>query len=361
MPPEVVEEENWFFRLSRYAERLEDLIESDSIRVRPAERKREVLSFVRAGLRDFSVSRSQARARGWGVPVPEDPEQVVFVWFDALAGYLSATNSLNEPFRWQTAARRTHLLGKGIVRFHAVHWPAILLSAGLSPPTEVLVHGYVTVEGKKIGKSLGNAVDPQALIDRHGAEALRWFLLRHVHTTKDSDFSLARFDAAHDSELADQLGNLVSRALTLVTRDCRGRVPAPAEPEEAEASLIRSACAAQAQVAIGFEDFALQDAAGAALSFVVAQNRYLDQTAPWRLSHSPEQRGRLDTVLHHSVEALRVTSVLIAPLLPKTSKEIRERIGQNALLSWREAEWGRETCAAVHPGPPLFPKRSLRK
>jgi methionyl-tRNA synthetase len=344
--PEIVEEENWFFRLSRYQHEIERLIVSDALHIRPVSRKNEVLSFVRAGLRDFSVSRSVSRARGWGIPVPGDPAQVIFVWFDALVGYLAG---------WESKQRRTHLLGKGILRFHAVYWPAILLSAGLPLPDEILVHGYVTVDKKKIGKSLGNGVCPVALLDAHGEDAVRWFLLRHVHTTEDSDFSVERLLAAHDADLADSIGNLVSRVIALAN----GSVPESDTPGVLEAELRDTALRARAEHERGFSELAFHDAARAVLELATATNRYLDRTQPWKLAKDPARVSEHARVIHHALEAIRFISVLLAPLLPIASARIRERLGLGAVASLAdEAVWGLGKPGSVlEKGPPLFPKR----
>jgi methionyl-tRNA synthetase len=182
--PEPIEEENWFFRLSRYRDPLRRLVETGALQIAPRSRRNEVLGFLAGGLEDISVSRARARARGWGIPVPGDPEQVVYVWFDALSNYVNTLGWVagGDAYRrfWAGSGRRLHVLGKGILRFHAVHWPAILLSAGLPPPTDLLVHGYLTVDGRKIGKSLGNAVDPADLVARYGAEPGRNHRPRHT-------------------------------------------------------------------------------------------------------------------------------------------------------------------------------------
>ena len=191
--PEMVEEHNYFFRLSRYAEPLLALIESDRLQVVPPSRKNEVVSFLRGGLDDLSISRSRARAHGWGIPVPGDPDQVIYVWFDALANYITVLDYADEGALyqryWVENPRRVHVIGKGILRFHAVFWPAFLLSAGVPLPTTILVHGYLTVEGQKISKSLGNTVDPVVEAQVYGSDALRYFLLRHTPAADDSDFS----------------------------------------------------------------------------------------------------------------------------------------------------------------------------
>jgi len=364
VPPEAVEERNWFFRLSRHQDRLRELIASDRVRIRPEERKREVLAFIDSGLEDFSVSRTRERARGWGIEVPDDPEQVIFVWFDALTGYLSALgfpsgSGAFDSF-WSNSFERTHLIGKGILRFHAVYWIAILLSAGIELPSEILVHGYLTVDGRKIGKSLGNAVDPSTLVSELGAEAVRWFLLKHVHSTKDADFSRERLLAAHDTELADQLGNLVRRSLTLVERHAAGLTPSPGVLGDFEHQLRERADQASAAVRRGFEEFAIHEAAASALGFASAVNRYLDDTAPWKLARDTNAKARLDTVLYHLVEALRICSVQFAPLLPDAAERIARAVGAGSpdgTVRFGVTPPGRR----VRTGDPLFPRKRLAR
>jgi methionyl-tRNA synthetase len=238
--PDVVAEQNWFFRLSRYAGQLHDLISSGRLRIEPAARRNEVLGFIAGGLEDFSVSRSTARARGWGIPVPGDPDQVIYVWWDALGNYITSlgygTGSPDYQRWWADAGRRVHLVGKGVLRFHAVYWPAILLSAGEPLPTAILVHDYLTIGGSKISKSglaaptggaAGETADPVALVERYGTDAVRWWLLREVPRLDDADFTAARLVARANEDLANDLGNLVSRVVTLVHRCRNGRVPAP--------------------------------------------------------------------------------------------------------------------------------------
>ena len=228
---EVVEEENYFFRLSKYAEELLTRLRSGELRVVPERYRNEILAFAESGLQDFSISRSQRRAKGWGIPVPGDADQVMYVWFDALGNYITALDyaedgELFQKF-WTNAVERLHVIGKGITRFHALYWPAMLLSAGVSLPTTILVHGYLTVEGQKIGKSLGNAIDPRAIVHQSGTDTVRSFLCRHLRGGQDGDFNLARVRAAHDAELADQLGNLLHRTVSMVQRYYEGVVPEP--------------------------------------------------------------------------------------------------------------------------------------
>ncbi len=214
VPPEVVSEKNYFFRLTRYRNALIELISDRKINIEPQSKRNEVLASLRDLKEDLSISRSAERAHGWGIPVPGDPDQVIYVWIDALANYVSAPGEQ----RWTDFKTVTHVVGKGVLRFHAVYWPAVLLSAGLRLPTNIFVHNYVTVDGQKIGKSLGNAIDPEEPVRALGLDAFRYYLLRHVGCYRDGDFSWQRYREVYEQELANQLGNLVSRVIKLTCR-----------------------------------------------------------------------------------------------------------------------------------------------
>jgi methionyl-tRNA synthetase len=327
--PQPVEEENWFFRLSRYQRRLRELIASGTLRVEPASRRNEVLGFIDGGLEDFSVSRSVARSRGWGVPVPGDPGQVVYVWFDALANYITAlgygTGSDDYQRWWAGGDRRVHLIGKGILRFHAVYWPALLLSAGVPLPTRILVHDYLTVDGRKLSKSSGNVVDPVALAARFGNDALRWWLLREVPRVGDADFTVERLAARSDEDLANGLGNLVNRVVAMVHRYRRGRVPraaaAPAGAERLAAACHRAPGLVDEALEVG--DF--RRATAAVWAIVEEANRFVEAARPWELARA-ERAGappeRLDAVLALLVGACRLLGEELAPFLPEAAARI---------------------------------------
>ncbi|WP_308164395.1 methionine--tRNA ligase [Nonomuraea sediminis] len=222
-PLQLVSERNWFFRLSRYQDELLDLIRGGRLRIEPVARRNEVLAFLEAGLEDISVSRSAERARGWGIPVPGDPGQVIYVWWDALPNYVTGLDDYERWWVWEP--RRVHLVGKGVIRFHAVYWPAMLLSAGLPVPTEIYVHDYLTANGRKISKSSGGTVDPLALVSAYGVDAVRWWLLREVPRVGDADFTEERLIARADEDLANGIGNLVNRVVTMIHRFENGLVP----------------------------------------------------------------------------------------------------------------------------------------
>lgn len=391
--PEVIEEENYFFRLSRYAGPLLALIESDRLRVWPPGRKKEVLSFLRGGLTDLSISRSKARARGWGIPVPGDPKQVVYVWFDALANYitvlgyaaagadwpadcaeaphpsiglgcvpLETRDSLYRRY-WTENPRRVHVIGKGILRFHAVYWPAFLLSAGVPLPTTLVVHGYLTIEGQKMSKSLGNTVDPAEMAQAYGQDALRYFLLRHTPAAEDSDFSRSRLELAYNSELADQLGNLLSRTVSMVVKYYEGIVPAPITPDEVSGRLAGLAGGLDERVREAIERLALHDALAAIWEVIGAANKYVVEIAPWTLAKAratgeAASAERLATALYTLIETLRLAAVFCQPFIPAAAARIAAQLGLNE--GWRDGAkgWGGYAPGTrVQPGPALFPKR----
>lgn len=366
--PEVVEEENYFFRLSRYADHLRDLIESDRLRIVPQSRKNETLSLIRQGLTDFSISRSRARARGWGIPVPGDPEQVMYVWFDALGNYITAlgyadNGPLYQRF-WVQNPNRVHVIGKDILRFHTIYWPAMLLSARVPLPTSVFVHGFITLEGEKISKSLGNVIDPLELVERFGTDALRYYLLSQIRATEDGDFSRERFIRTYHVDLADQLGNLLNRVLNMVSRYYNGSVPAPGALEEADQRLISLAEGLRVRVEQAMEQFAPNEALEAIWELVGATNKYAQETQPWALAKqrkiSDAAETRLATSLYHLLEALRLIAWYCQPFLPATAADIANQLGVRLedAGGWSQAtRWGGiQPGTAVQPGGVLFPK-----
>ena len=362
-PPQLVAEENWFFRLSRYAARLTEEITSGRLRIEPASRRNEVLGFIAAGLADFSASRSVDRAQGWGIEVPGDPSQVIYVWWDALGNYITSLNFGADGARgadyqrwWAGADRRVHVVGKGVLRFHAVYWPAILLSAGQPLPTEIFVHDYLTVDGAKISKSAAGGLagdnDPVVLAGRYGADALRWWLLRDVPRVGDTDFTVGRLIARANDDLANGLGNLVNRVVSLA-HSCRDGVVLPSAsrwlaaaagtspadsgpagtnpagggwPADAAGLLLAVENAPEAvRVALGRFDF--RAAAAAVWQIVEQANRYVEVAEPWHLARA-ERAGdaaagqRLDQVLSALITACQVLAAEIWPFLPDLAAEV---------------------------------------
>jgi methionyl-tRNA synthetase len=329
--PQLVAEENWFFRLSAYTGRLHDLISGGRLRIEPAARRNEVLSFIEGGLQDFSISRSQARARGWGIPVPGDPDQVIYVWWDALGNYITSLGygDGGPDYRrwWGSDARRVHLVGKGVLRFHAVYWPAMLLSAGEPLPTDILVHDYLTADGQKISKSTGNAVDPAALVERFGADAVRWWLLREVPRVGDADFTVERLVARANGDLADGLGNLVNRVITMIHRYRDGRPPEGDEPAPAAGRLVAACRRAPELVDRALAGFDFRQATGAVWTIVNEANRYVEHARPWQLAAAEREGDRragseLDAVLGVLLHACRCLAERLAPLLPTAAARV---------------------------------------
>ena len=365
-PPEEVKEKNWFFRLSRYGEALINRIEADELRILPESRRAEILGFIRSGLQDISISRAEERSRGWGLPVPGDPTQVVYVWFDALTNYISALDYASEGslFRryWIGNRSRVHVIGKGILRFHAAYWPAMLMSAKLPLPSTIFVHGYLTMDGRKISKSLGDQADPHQLSRALGVDALRYYLLSQFPPARDGDFSLEQLRVVHDNDLADQLGNLVSRISSMITRYSGGLTPAPGDALGTEEPLVRSAEGLLADVDTAMANFEADRALDRIWDVVREANRYVVEQEPWNLARDlrRDARRRLSSILYNLSEAIRVVAMFSSPFIPSKAAEIASRFslrgGWNR-LSESAVKWGRtEPGARVRAGEALFPK-----
>ena len=367
--PDEVTEENYFFRLSRYGDRLRDLIESGAYRIIPESRRNEVLSFIRMGLADFSISRSHERARGWGIPVPGDPTQVMYVWFDALTNYITALDYATEgplyQHYWVENPHRVHCIGKGVIRFHAIYWPAMLLSAGVRPPSALFVHGYMTANGQKISKSLGNTVDPSEMVEQYGTEAVRYYLLREVPATGDSDYTVEKFEGRYNSDLANDLGNLLNRTVSMIGRYRAGVVPTPGAADDLDQELRAVAEGIAAPYDAAMSDYDPQTALEAVWKLVTRTNRYVEQTAPWTLAKAAKggdalATARLDSVLYNLAEALRVLAVYLVPFLPATAAAMLAQLGQDPALldiAGQHRAWGGTAPGTqVGTATPLFPR-----
>jgi methionyl-tRNA synthetase len=339
--PELVEEENYFFRLSKYQKRLEKLIESGELEILPETRKNEILSFIKTGLEDFSVSRSEKRSHGWGVPVPNDKSQILYVWLDALAVYLTGAGygKDDKEFRkWWPAD--IHLIGKGIIRFHAVYWPAMLLSAKIELPRLLFVHGYLTVEGKKMSKSIGNVVDPIKLIEKYTADGLRYYFIRDVPNFGDSDFAEAGLKDRYNKELLGDLGNLVNRVLTITERSGKESFSGRNELED-QLELV------EIQEKMGRLE--LHEALDKIMEFVRHCNAYVNKKEPWKL------KGKeLEEVLYNLLEAIRVSSILLYPFVPSTSEKIAKMLG-GSIGNFEDCKF-RDSAGKPKKGELLFQK-----
>jgi len=345
-------ERNHFLRLSAYGQRLLQLIATNEFRVDPAIRRNEVVRLLEAGLQDVSISRQRLP---WGIPFPGDPEQTVYVWFDALINYLSATG-FPEPGYERLWPADLHVIGKGITRFHCVIWPAMLLAAGLELPRQVWAHGYVQWEGTKMSKTAGTAVSLGAAIERHGADALRYFLLREVGFEGDGNFSWDRFDARYIADLADTFGNLVSRALSMVQRYRSGSVPE--DPRGFNTPLERVAQETLSAYGRAMDAYDLQQGAALVIELASHANRYVEETAPWKLAKEKKD-AELDTVLSNLVRTVARLAVLSAPFVPAKAQEIWNALGADGPLKrMRITDLLRVSVAGwkVSKPPPLFPK-----
>lgn len=325
--PEIVSERNWFFRLSRYSEPLLDAIEGGRLRIEPEARRNEVVAFIEAGLEDISVSRSAERARGWGIPVPGDPDQVIYVWYDALGNYITSlgygTDQADYRTWWIESDQRVHVIGKGILRFHAVYWPAFLLSAGEQIPTAIFVHDYLTIGGEKIAKSTGNIIDPTDLVDAYGADPLRWWFAIDVPRLGDADFTEERLIERTNEGLANGYGNLVNRITTLVEKHRQDGSP----PPPAQDPLLQLANETQRDVHERLDRFNIRAAASAIDGLIRAANAYIQEHQPWEQARVHDHAG-----FDHTIGSLWATAVEIGDLLriftPDLAAKVLEQLEQ---------------------------------
>ena len=320
---EWVEEENYFFRLSAWQERLAAHYAKNPEAVGPRSRRNEVLSFINGGLKDLSISRTSFN---WGVPVPGHPGHIVYVWFDALINYLAAVgypDTDSPEFRtfWPTAF---HMVGKDIVRFHAVYWPAFLMAAGLAPPRRVFAHGWWTVEGQKMSKSLGNVVAPRQLVDTYGLDPVRYFMLRELPFGSDGDFSHRAVVGRLNGDLANDFGNLAQRVLSMINRNCDAQVPEPANFSDADKALLENAGGLLEAVRGHMREPAFHLALEAIWRVVGEANRYVDAEAPWVLRRSDP--ARMKTVLYTLVETLRQLAILVQPFVPGSAAKLLDQL-----------------------------------
>ena len=350
-PVEYFEEENYFFRLSRFQDRLLDWYAAHPGVIVPEFRGNEALGLIRGGLRDFSVSRTSLT---WGIPLPWNPQHVAYVWFDALANYLTAVGygSDDEEFRKWWPAR--HLIGKDIIRHHCVYWPAMLMSAGIELPAGWAVGGWLLSGGEKMSKTSGNVVNPLDLIDEFGVDGFRYYVLADTTYGHDGDFTYEGLTSRYNSDLANNLGNLLSRVATVVGKKCDGIGPAP----RPDSPLAEAAAAAWEGTATGWAEVQPNRALEATWSLIRATNAYLEANEPWKTEAGPA----VDAVMGDALEALRIVAVLASPALPSTCQHVWERIGLTGLVSDQRlpeaAAWGGYPGGTtVVKGDPLFPRK----
>jgi len=334
-----VEEENYFFKMSKYQSWLIDHIERHPDFVRPERYRNEVLGFLRDPLTDLSISRPRRRLE-WGIPLPFDDQYVTYVWFDALINYVSALGGPGDPRFEKFWPHVQHVIGKDIVKPHAIYWPCMLKAAGIALYRHLNVHGYWTLGGQKISKSVGNLVEALALKEKYGNDAFRYFVLREMVFGLDADFSEEALVGRLNADLANDLGNLVSRATTLIVNLNQGVVPPRGVASAAEDAVSAAFTKAKADAGAAMDEFAFQRALAAVWEFIGVVNRYVDTTQPWALAKDAAQRDRLATTLYTLAESLRVLGIVLAPFLPDATAKIRAGLGQTAAPKLADATWG---------------------
>lgn len=353
-PLTVMEEESYFFRASKYVPQLIDYYEKNLKAVMPKIRYNEIMSFLRSGVRDQSVSRTSLK---WGIPVPGDEKHVVYVWFDALVNYVTSAGYLDDPEKfnyWWPHVR--HMVGKDIIRFHCVIWPLMLLALGINLPVEIFAHGWWTVDGEKMSKSKHNVVDPFKTVKEYGLDPFRYFLLREVPFGNDGDFSELALVGRINSDLANDLGNLLNRTLQMIRSYRGGLVPSCSETKS-ELSELSSKVLERVDEAMN--DYAFDEALKTIWEFIGRSNKFIDETAPWKLAKDESQGERLDFVLLNLYESLRLSAMLIAPVMPDTAKRIWTQLGISddpSKAQYDSFKWGEGSGRTIGTSEVLYPR-----
>lgn len=316
---ELIEEENYFFKLSKYQDKIKNLIESDEIKIIPESRKNEIVSFINSGLQDFCISRSNERAKDWGISVPGDDSQKMWVWFDALSNYINALGYGSEDenkFKefWEESQAKIHFIGKGINRFHSIYWPAMLLSAGISLPKTLFIHGYITVDNQKMSKSIGNVVDPEELVKKYGCDGVRYFLLREIPALGDGDFTFEKFEKRYNSDLAGGLGNLLSRTLSMINK--RGLI----FEVNPDSNFINKNEEIINKVKDNYIQF--NESLTEIWELISFCDKYIEEKKPWSIEDDEELKNIFSNLLY----SLKNISQMLKPFLPQTSEKMEIQI-----------------------------------
>ncbi len=353
-PTETITEENFFFKLSAFQDRLLKLYDRDPQFIQPETRRNEVISFVRAGLTDLSITRTNIK---WGIPVVGEAPHVFYVWFDALTTYMSAVEGEG---MWPADL---HLIGKEIVRFHAIYWPAFLMAAELPLPKRIFAHGWLLFEESKMSKSRGNIVRPEPIRQVMGTDALRYFLLREIVFGQDGGFSYDALVGRYNSDLANGLGNLASRTLTMIHQYCGGAIPAPTS----EGAIPQGVRQTVETVVAAFEEFEFSKGLEAIWALLSATDKFIVEQAPWVLAKKPESRAQLDATLYTAAEVLRIATVLLAPVLPESTAKIWTQLGMPGPLesvrlqglAWGQLQAGQKVGAVAGVFPRIDAKLAI--
>lgn len=355
-PVEWVEEESYFFRLSAYQEKLLAHYEAHPDFIGPETRANEVKSFVRGGLQDLSVSRTTF---DWGIQVPGNPKHIMYVWVDALTNYLTAAGfpDVDSPKFKRYWPAKVHIIGKDIIRFHAVYWPAFLMSAGLALPKRVFGHGFLYNRGEKMSKSVGNVVDPFVLVNDYGVDQLRYFLLREVPFGQDGNYSREAIVQRINADLANDLGNLAQRSLSMIAKNCGGVVPEPGDLTDADAAILAAADGSLARVTEAIDAFAIHRALETVWAVIADANRYFAGEEPW--AHKKTNPKRMETILYVTAEVLRQIAILVQPVMPGSAAKLLDQLGvpENARDFAQLGPEGRlEPGTKLPPPQPVFPR-----
>ncbi len=367
------DEQNYFFRLSRYQQQLEDLYESNPEFIQPQSRRNEVINFVKQGLQDFSISRINV---SWGFPIPDDSAHTIYVWFDALLGYVTALLDEDDEVNLENALKKwypfnLHLIGKDILRFHAVYWPAMLMSAQLPLPKQVFGHGFLTKDGRKMGKSLGNTLDPFELVDKYGSDAIRYYFLKEIEVGEDGDFNETRFINTVNADLANDLGNLLNRSRGMLKKYCQNTLPAITGADIADDNPVKQiGVVLPERIKQAYSSYRFQDLFNNVFALIGQCNKYIDDSKPWTLFKNEEQ-FEVEKILYVVLESVRFAGFSLAPIVPNISNKIYhqlgyefdfndQKLGEKLSLSSEHWQWGKLTINSDLPkAEPVFARLEL--